>query len=146
MKRIFVILSFLAIVQQSYGLPAFVPLSKRAGQSQVVLVAEVISSRSQTVNKTIDAAELVLSVQKILKQPQSIRIPKKINLHFALYPDSYESKMRTTLPPGKYFVFLNVETIKKDKPNLFIFRLYEPNPFSFAEWNREDEIILKESL
>lgn len=144
--QVLIISLLVVFTSQSYSLPAYIPLTKRANESQVILVAEVISSRSRTVNQTIDTAELQLTVKRILKKPESIQIAKKITLNFALYPNSYESKLRATLQPGTYFVFLNVETIKKEKPNLFIFRLYEPNPFAFADWNSKDELLLTDSL
>jgi len=123
-----------------YSLPAYIPATDRAEASSIVVVADVVTSSSRNLNQTIDSAVVVLEVKKILKSPDGLDIPQRLNLQFALYPGSFEARMRTPPEPGRYFVFLNVEKAeKKDGKSLFLFRLYEPNPFAFDLWSADDE-------
>lgn len=130
------------------AMPAFVPLEKRAAESMVVLVADVVSSQSRNVNQSFNSAEVHLSVLRVMKRPKGLSVPESMALQFAVYPESFEARMRTPPPPGRYFVFLNVveQTVAGEPKKLILYRLYEPNPFAFDQWNGEAEAKLARSL
>lgn len=130
------------------AMPAYVPLEKRAAESMVVLVADVVSSESRNVNQSFNSAEVHLKVRCVMKRPKGLVVPGSMVLQFAVYPESFEARMRTPPTPGRYFVFLDVveQAVAGESKKLILYRLYEPNPFAFDQWNGEAEAKLARSL
>jgi hypothetical protein len=136
-----------AAAERIYAMPPWIPVSQRAAASQIVLVADVVSSSSRNLNQTIDSAVVVLNTVRVLKKPDDVILPENLSLQFVVYPHSFESRMRSPPEPGRYFVFLNiVKTEKTEGGDMILFRLYEPNPFAFDLWSAEKEEELRRLL
>lgn len=114
----------------------------------VVLVADVVSSKSRNMNQTFNSAEVHLQVLRVLKRPAALVVPESMVLQFAVYPESFEARMRNPPPEGRYFVFLNVmeQASEGEGQKLILYKLYEPNPFAFDQWNGAAETKLARSL
>ncbi len=120
-------------MESALALPPMIPLEKRAEEAEVVIVGQILSVSTISVNEASQAAAIRIRLVELLK---GSRPPQEFTVNFLIFPESVENQLRKPPAPGKYILFLNRHRARGSSgASGEALVLYRPHPFSYAQFN-----------